>query len=194
VTGGHRDALKKHLGANGVPAMIYYPVPCHLQNAYKSDGIPGRFLPITEQLTHEVLSLPMSTELDNEQLTHITATVKAFSTVAGRRSPTPTPTLRMNIAVVGTGYVGLVTGTCFAETGNHVICVDINANKVQMMKDGKVPIYEPHLDVLFERNIRQGRLSFTTDLKSAIEEGADHLPGIAHASGRGRQRRPEATC
>jgi UDPglucose 6-dehydrogenase len=66
--------------------------------------------------------------------------------------------------------VGLVTGTCFAETGNHVICVDIDAKKVQMMKDGKVPIYEPHLDVLFERNIRQGRLSFTTDLKSAIDQ------------------------
>ncbi len=76
----------------------------------------------------------------------------------------------MNIAVVGTGYVGLVTGTCFAETGNHVICVDIDAAKVQMLKDGKVPIYEPHLDVLFERNIRQGRLSFTTDLASAIKD------------------------
>jgi UDPglucose 6-dehydrogenase len=76
----------------------------------------------------------------------------------------------MNIAVVGTGYVGLVTGTCFAETGNHVICVDIDANKVQMMKDGKVPIYEPHLDVLFERNIRQGRLHFTTDLASAVKD------------------------
>ncbi len=76
----------------------------------------------------------------------------------------------MNIAVVGTGYVGLVTGTCFAETGNHVVCVDIDADKVQMMKDGKVPIYEPHLDVLFERNIRQGRLSFTTDLASAIKD------------------------
>jgi len=66
--------------------------------------------------------------------------------------------------------VGLVTGTCFAETGNHVVCVDIDADKVRMMKDGKVPIYEPHLDVLFERNIRQGRLSFTTDLKSAIDQ------------------------
>ena len=76
----------------------------------------------------------------------------------------------MNIAVVGTGYVGLVTGTCFAETGNHVVCVDINAEKVQMMKDGKVPIYEPHLDVLFERNIRQGRLRFTTDLAEALEK------------------------
>lgn len=76
----------------------------------------------------------------------------------------------MNIAVVGTGYVGLVTGTCFAETGNHVVCVDINEEKVRMMKEGKVPIYEPHLDVLFERNIRQGRLHFTTNLAEALEK------------------------
>ncbi len=76
----------------------------------------------------------------------------------------------MNIAVVGTGYVGLVTGTCFAETGNHVVCVDINADKVKMMKEGKVPIYEPHLDVIFERNIRQGRLHFTTNLAEALEK------------------------
>jgi len=76
----------------------------------------------------------------------------------------------MNIAVVGTGYVGLVTGTCFAETGNHVICVDIDENKVNKMKNGEVPIYEPHLDVLFERNIRQGRLIFTTDLAEAIKD------------------------
>ena len=75
----------------------------------------------------------------------------------------------MKIAVVGTGYVGLVTGTCFAETGNEVICVDIDAKKVEMMKGGKVPIYEPDLDVLFERNQRQGRLRFTTDLKSAVD-------------------------
>jgi UDPglucose 6-dehydrogenase len=66
--------------------------------------------------------------------------------------------------------VGLVTGTCFAETGNHVVCVDINKEKVDMMKAGKVPIYEPHLDVLFERNIRQGRLRFTTDLAEALEK------------------------
>ncbi len=78
VTGGHRDALKKHLEANGVPAMIYYPVPCHLQNAFKSDRFAEGSLPVTEQLTHEVLSLPMSTELDNEQLAHITATVKGY--------------------------------------------------------------------------------------------------------------------
>jgi len=75
----------------------------------------------------------------------------------------------MKIAVVGTGYVGLVTGTCFAETGNDVVCVDIDANKVAKMKNGEVPIYEPHLDVLFERNIKQGRLSFTTQLEEAVE-------------------------
>ena len=78
VTGGNRDGLKKHLEANGVPAMIYYPVPCHLQNAYKSDRFPQGSLPVTEELTHEVLSLPMSTELDSEQLNHITATVKSY--------------------------------------------------------------------------------------------------------------------
>lgn len=76
----------------------------------------------------------------------------------------------MNIAVVGTGYVGLVTGTCFAETGNHVICVDIDANKVARMKAGEVPIYEPGLENLFERNTRQGRLTFTTNLKDAIDK------------------------
>jgi UDPglucose 6-dehydrogenase len=76
----------------------------------------------------------------------------------------------MKIAVVGTGYVGLVTGTCFAETGNDVICVDIDAEKVEKMKNGIVPIYEPHLDVLFERNIKEGRLKFTTNLEEAVKE------------------------
>ena len=75
-----------------------------------------------------------------------------------------------NIAVIGTGYVGLVTGTCFAETGNNVICVDIDKEKVQRLKNGEVPIYEPHLDALFERNIKQKRLQFTTDLASAIKD------------------------
>jgi UDPglucose 6-dehydrogenase len=76
----------------------------------------------------------------------------------------------MNIAVVGTGYVGLVTGTCFAENGNHVTCVDIDAGKVEKMKNGIIPIYEPHLDVLFERNIKQNRLVFTTNLEEAIKD------------------------
>jgi len=75
----------------------------------------------------------------------------------------------VNICVIGTGYVGLVTGTCLAETGNHVTCVDIDAGKVEKMKNGLVPIYEPHLDVYFERNIKQGRLKFTTDLKEGIK-------------------------
>jgi UDPglucose 6-dehydrogenase len=76
----------------------------------------------------------------------------------------------VKIAVVGTGYVGLVTGTCLAETGNQVICVDINENKVKMMQEGKLPIYEPGLELLFTRNINQGRLHFTTDLAEAIQE------------------------
>ena len=74
----------------------------------------------------------------------------------------------MNIAVVGTGYVGLVTGTCFAETGNDVVCIDIDKDKVERMKNGIIPIYEPGLEVLFQRNIKQGRLKFTTDLKEGI--------------------------
>lgn len=76
----------------------------------------------------------------------------------------------MKIAVVGTGYVGLVSGTCFAETGNHVICVDIDENKVQKMKDGIVPIYEPGLEILFERNIKKNRLFFTSNLREAVRD------------------------
>ncbi len=77
----------------------------------------------------------------------------------------------MNISVIGTGYVGLVTGTCLAETGNEVLCVDIDDTKVQKMQNGIVPIYEPHLDVLFERNIRAKRLRFTTSLKKGLDHG-----------------------
>jgi UDPglucose 6-dehydrogenase len=76
----------------------------------------------------------------------------------------------MKIAVIGTGYVGLVTGTCLAETGNNVTCVDIVEDKVEKMKNGIMPIYEPGLDILFNRNIEQGRLNFTTDLASAISD------------------------
>lgn len=77
----------------------------------------------------------------------------------------------MKIAVVGTGYVGLVTGTCLAETGNDVVCVDINEEKVKQMQAGEVPIYEPHLDVLFERNIKANRLKFTTSLDEGLAHG-----------------------
>lgn len=75
----------------------------------------------------------------------------------------------MKIAVVGTGYVGLVTGTCFAETGNSVICVDNNPDKVASLQKGKMTIYEPGLDVLFDRNTKEGRLKFTTDLAEGIK-------------------------
>ncbi len=75
----------------------------------------------------------------------------------------------MKLTVIGTGYVGLVSGTCFAETGNDVLCVDIDENKVKRMQNGEIPIYEPGLDVIFERNTRQGRLKFTTDLARAVD-------------------------
>ncbi len=76
----------------------------------------------------------------------------------------------MKIAVVGTGYVGLVTGTCFAETGNNVICVDIDEAKIASLKAGKITIYEPGLEQLFDRNIEQGRLTFTTQLQEGIKD------------------------
>ena len=76
----------------------------------------------------------------------------------------------MKITVIGTGYVGLVTGTCLAEAGNDVLCIDIDKNKVEKMQNGEVPIYEPHLETYFERNIKAGRLHFSTNL----EEGVDH--------------------
>lgn len=76
----------------------------------------------------------------------------------------------MKIAVIGTGYVGLVTGTCFAETGNQVTCVDIDVNKVAKMQRGEIPIYEPGLDVLFDRNIAEDRLKFTTNLEEGIKD------------------------
>ena len=75
----------------------------------------------------------------------------------------------MKIAVVGTGYVGLVTGTCFAETGNKVTCVDIDASKVSHLSGGEITIYEPGLEKLFLRNLQEGRLQFTTNLKEGIE-------------------------
>ncbi len=76
----------------------------------------------------------------------------------------------MNITVVGTGYVGLVSGTCFADSGNRVTCVDIDEGKVEQLKDGNVSIYEPGLEAIFSRTIREGRLQFTTDLAEAVKD------------------------
>lgn len=78
----------------------------------------------------------------------------------------------MNLAVIGTGYVGLVAGTCFAESGNDVTCVDIVAEKIAALKAGKVPIYEPGLEELVQRNLQEQRLSFTTDLPAAVKQAS----------------------
>lgn len=76
----------------------------------------------------------------------------------------------MHLSVIGTGYVGLVSGTCFAETGNHVTCVDIDEKKVKSLSEGKITIYEPGLEKLFERNLQDKRLKFTTDLQQGIQD------------------------
>ena len=76
----------------------------------------------------------------------------------------------MNIAIVGTGYVGLVSGTCFAETGVNVTCVDVDASKIERLQQGDIPIYEPGLDQLVQKNVKAGRLKFTTDLASVLDE------------------------
>ena len=76
----------------------------------------------------------------------------------------------MNIAIVGTGYVGLVSGTCFADTGVNVTCVDVDAEKIERLQKGEIPIYEPGLDELVKKNVAAGRLKFTTDLASILNE------------------------
>jgi UDPglucose 6-dehydrogenase len=75
----------------------------------------------------------------------------------------------MKIAIIGTGYVGLVTGTCFAETGNNVTCVDIDTQKVKKLSSGQITIFEPGLEKLFLRNQKEGRLHFTTSIEQAVE-------------------------
>ena len=78
----------------------------------------------------------------------------------------------MKITIFGTGYVGLVTGTCFAEVGNDVVCMDVDANKIARLNNGEIPIYEPGLEDLVRRNHKAGRLRFTTDPDEAVRHGA----------------------
>ena len=84
----------------------------------------------------------------------------------------------MKIAVAGTGYVGLVAGVCFAEKGHDVICVDVDENKVKLMKSGKSPIYEENLEELLEKNYKEGRLDFTTDYKMAYKDAEAIFIGV----------------
>jgi UDPglucose 6-dehydrogenase len=108
----------------------------------------------------------------------------------------------MHISVIGIGYVGLVTGSCFAENGNDVMCMDVDSEKINRLKEGVIPIYEPHLEELVKNNIQEGRLRFTTDIKEAVDHGLilviavntpqDHdgsadlqyVKGVAHDIGR----------
>ena len=89
----------------------------------------------------------------------------------------------MNICVIGAGYVGLVAGTCFADSGNDVVCVDIDAGKIEKLNRGKIPIYEPGLEELVKRNVKEGRLKFTTDISSAVKESLICFIAVGTSSG-----------
>ena len=91
----------------------------------------------------------------------------------------------MRVAMIGTGYVGLVSGACFADFGHHVTCIDKNQDKIAMLRDGGVPIYEPGLDLLIERNVREGRLDFDTELAAAVSEADVVFVAVGTPSRRG---------
>src|SRR2546429_654817 len=84
----------------------------------------------------------------------------------------------MRVTIFGSGYVGLVTGACLADAGNHVICVDVDATKIERLSRGEVPIHEPGLEALIKRNAEAGRIEFTTDAPRAIEHGLFHLIAV----------------
>jgi UDPglucose 6-dehydrogenase len=91
----------------------------------------------------------------------------------------------MRVAMIGTGYVGLVSGACFAEFGHHVTCIDKNAEKIELLRAGHVPIYEPGLDAIIERNVREGRLDFATDFTDAVREADVVFIAVGTPSRRG---------
>ncbi len=89
----------------------------------------------------------------------------------------------MNVTVFGSGYVGLVTGACLAEVGNHVVCMDVDANKIERLNKGEIPIYEPGLEDLVSRNSEQGRIEFTTDLEKAVDHGLFQMIAVGTPPG-----------
>ncbi len=91
----------------------------------------------------------------------------------------------MHVAMIGTGYVGLVSGACFADFGHFVTCVDKDERKIEALQQGVMPIYEPGLDDLVDRNVRQGRLSFTTDIGPAVEKADAVFIAVGTPSRRG---------
>ena len=91
----------------------------------------------------------------------------------------------MRVTMIGTGYVGLVSGACFSEFGHDVVCVDKDASKIAMLKDGKIPIYEPELEDVVETNVKAGRLSFTTDLAPAVADADAVFIAVGTPSRRG---------
>jgi UDPglucose 6-dehydrogenase len=84
----------------------------------------------------------------------------------------------MKITVIGTGYVGLVTGACLADMGNHVVCLDVDERKIRLLNDGGIPIHEPGLDTMVQRNVAAQRLQFTTDIAAAVAHGTMQFIGV----------------
>src|SRR6202167_4170868 len=84
----------------------------------------------------------------------------------------------MRVTIFGSGYVGLVTGACLADAGNHVVCVDVDAGKIERLNRGEIPIHEPGLDALVKRNAEAGRLEFTTDAARGVEHGLFQLIAV----------------
>ncbi len=99
----------------------------------------------------------------------------------------------MKITMIGTGYVGLVTGTCFAEVGNDVLCLDVDPHKIETLNQGGVPIHEPGLEAMIRRNVEAGRLAFTTDVDRAVAHGTLQFIAVGRRPTR-TARRTCSTC